>query len=61
MATVKLKYSSNTNITFHGVVDTGIERDDWNAMEEATRTGIVSDAVWDLIEIDEAPDDAEEY
>jgi hypothetical protein len=59
MATVKLGYDSSSNISFSGVLDTGIEREDWDAMTPAERTEIMTDRLWELVDMYEADDDAE--
>jgi hypothetical protein len=57
MATVKLQYAATSNISFHGVWDTGVEREEWNEMSEEERDGFYEEAVFSLIDIAEVEED----
>jgi hypothetical protein len=52
MATVKLAYESSYNISFKGVVDTGIDRDEWAGMSEAEQDEVVTQKLHELVDID---------
>lgn len=45
MDTVKFRYSSPANISFHGVLDTGIHPDDWTEMSPRDQ----QEALWDAV------------
>lgn len=49
--TVKLGYSSSKNITFHGEIETGIPREDWDQMTEAEQDAFMEETVWDLVQL----------
>ena len=67
MSTVKLGYSSNSNISFKGWVDTEIEQAEWDDMSEEERDEAIQQAMNELVEMyviekDKDPDEAiEEY
>lgn len=56
MSTVKLNYSAMSNITFHGVIDSGVDWEDWRDMDHQQRYKVCADALFDLVDID-AEDD----
>lgn len=49
--TVKLRYDAASNISFHGVYDTGIERDEWDEMSGAEQDDVMTDALHYLVDI----------
>lgn len=49
--TVKLRYDSDSNVSFRGVWDTGIEREDWDEMSWSEKDDIMTDAVHYLVNI----------
>lgn len=51
MSTVKLGYESSSNITFHGEIDTGYTREEWDDLTEADRREHLTDAVFELVDI----------
>lgn len=53
MATVKLRYSAPSNITFHGVIDTRIEREDWREMTWREQDDVTAQLLFNLVDIDE--------
>jgi len=56
MSTVKFKYSSMKNINFRGIIDSKIDREDWNAMSYNERDQIeheLLDQLVDLVEVEE--------
>lgn len=57
MATVKLRYDSSSNITFHGEVDTGIEREEWEEMTENMKIDAISEELFNLVDIYEIEED----
>jgi hypothetical protein len=56
MATVKFRYSSMKNISFHGVIDSGIDREDWNAMEDGEKTDTELDLLAKVVDLSEIED-----
>lgn len=56
MATVKFRYSASSNISFHGEIDSEIEREDWDAMSEKERQEVFTETVFELVEISEVED-----
>ena len=56
MTTVKLRYSASSNITFHGEIDTQIERQEWEEMSQKEQDEIISDVLFELIDIGEVPE-----
>lgn len=49
---VMFRYSSPTNITFHGLIDSGYTPEEWNELSEDDQNIAMEEAVWDqLIEI----------
>lgn len=57
MATVKFTYSASSNISFHGVQDSGIERKDWDKMTVSEQNDVMEQHLWELIEISASDDD----
>lgn len=49
--TVKLRYDADSNISFRGLYDTGIEREDWDAMSWSEKDDVITDAVYYLVNI----------
>ena len=49
--TVKLRYASNKNITFHGEIDTQISREDWDDYSEDTQRDVIQEFLNELVEI----------
>lgn len=58
MGTVKLRYDADSNISFHGTYDTGIEREDWDEMSWSEKDDVMTDAVHYLVNIYEDEVDA---
>lgn len=56
MATVKFEYESSHNISFKGVVDSGIEREDWDVMSQKDRGEVMTQQLWELVDMYEADD-----
>jgi hypothetical protein len=52
--TVVLNYSAMSNITFHGEVDTGIPRSEWDEMDMVEQDQEMARILFDLVEIWEA-------
>jgi hypothetical protein len=48
-----LYYESPKNITFHGELDIGMTRQEWANLSEGERQEILSEVVWELVEIGE--------
>lgn len=59
--TVRFGYSSSANISMVGTVDSGIRRDDWDAMSEEEQNEETSNLVHELIELFELGDDEPDY
>lgn len=53
--TVKLRYSSSTNISFHGWVDTGIPWSEWADMSDDDRQEEINVQLNYLVEMSEVP------
>lgn len=49
--TVKLRYESNKNITFHGEIDTQISREDWDEYSEDTQRDVIQEFLNDLVDV----------
>lgn len=59
--TVRLGYSSHTNISFNGTWDTGYSREEWDALTEEERDDVMNEAMVDLVEVFELGDDEPDY
>lgn len=55
--TVRFGYSASSNISFHGEIETGITREDWEAMSEAERDREMDEAIYGLVDIYVKDDD----
>jgi hypothetical protein len=55
--TVKFRYGSWNNITFHGVLDSGVEREDWEEMTMVEQNEVMSELLFGLVDMDELPDE----
>jgi hypothetical protein len=53
MGTVKFRYGSWNNITFHGTVDSGIEREDWEEMNMVEQNEVMAELLFGLVDMDE--------
>lgn len=60
MSTVKLKYSAMSNITFHGEVETHVSWEEWREMDHRQRGEIMTDALFELVDIHEGDDPGED-
>lgn len=49
--TVKLRYSSPKNISFHGEMDLNIPVEDWAEMSEAERNRAIDDVIYEIIDV----------
>jgi hypothetical protein len=49
--TVKLGYSSSSNISFQGQIDTMIPREEWDEMSEKEQDEIIQESVNELVDI----------
>ncbi len=58
--TVKLRYGAWSNITFHGVIDTEVEREDWEEMTMQEQNDVMSEALFRIVDVDVIDDDDEE-
>lgn len=54
--TVKLGYSSMRNISFKGVIDTEVSREQWDEMTDAEKDEEITDALFYLVDIWEIED-----
>lgn len=54
---VKFGYASSKNITFHGTVDTEIDREDWDEMSWEEQAAVEFEILNDLVELWVEPDD----
>lgn len=59
--TVRLGYSSRTNISFNGTWDTGYTREQWDTLTEEERDDVMNEAMADLVEVFELGDDEPDY
>lgn len=59
MSTVRFGYSASSNITFKGIVDSGIEREDWDDMTEDEKNNVFGETLFQLVEIWEEEDEYE--
>lgn len=57
MANVMLKYSSWKNISFHGTLDTGISREEWDEMSGEEKEDVFNENLNRLVDIYEVEDD----
>jgi hypothetical protein len=60
MGTVKFGYAAASNISFRGVRDSGVAREDWDEMTGPEQDEVLADVLFDLVEIWEEADTAEE-
>lgn len=49
--TVKLRYSSSKNISFHGELDLNISVEDWAEMSESEQNRAIDDVVYEIIDV----------
>lgn len=49
--TVKLKYDSASNISFHGTIDTKIEREEWDEMSGWEQDAVVDEHLRNLVDM----------
>lgn len=56
--TVKLSYSSFSNITFRGTIDTGIPWSEWNEMTIPEQSDIMSEMLFNLVDVSVVDDDS---
>lgn len=57
MANVMLKYSSSKNILFHGTLDTGISREEWDEMSGEEKEDVFNENLNRLVDIYEVEDE----
>ena len=55
--TIRFGYSANLNISFRGEIDTGISREDWEAMSEKEQDQEMDAALYGLVDIYVKDDD----
>jgi hypothetical protein len=48
---VVIRYSSSRNISFHGELETGMTREEWEALSEEEQQEVYSELVWELVEM----------
>lgn len=46
-----LAYASSKNITFRGELNTGMTKQEWQALSDAERDEVVTQMVWELVQI----------
>ncbi len=61
MSNVILKMNAMSNISYDREVDTYIPVEDWNEMSRTERIEVMSDALWDDIEVSAVNEDTGEY
>lgn len=49
--TIKLRYSSSKNVTFNGVIDTGISAEEWAGYDDATKNEVVQEFANELVNV----------
>lgn len=49
--TIKFGYSASSNITFRGEIDTGITREEWEAMSKKEQEQELDEAIYGLVDI----------
>lgn len=59
--TVRFGYSSSANISMVGTVDSGITREDWDALSEEEQREEVTQLAHELVELFELGDDEPDY
>lgn len=59
--TVRFGYSSYTNISFWGTLDTGIPRSEWDEMSAKNQNQVTDELIYDLVELFELNDDEPDY
>lgn len=59
--TVRLGYSSSSNISFSGTLDTGVTRADWDEMSEKDRADTRDELLYELVDLFELEDDEPDY
>jgi hypothetical protein len=47
--TLKFRYEAASNITFEGVVDSGLSREEWETMTISDQTQHLTDALFELV------------
>lgn len=57
MANVRLKYSSWKNVSFHGTLDTGIDREEWDEMGPQEKEEVFNENLNRLVDIYEVEDE----
>lgn len=48
---VKIGYASSSNVTFHGELETGMTRQEWEELGEEGQKELMEEMVWELIEM----------
>lgn len=59
--TVRYGYSSNTNISFNGTVDTGYTREEWEDLSDDAKNRTLDELIYELVDLFELDDDAPDY
>lgn len=52
MATVKFRYSSWQNISFKGLIDSGVDREDWNEMTDQEQRDVEYEVMNRLVDLE---------
>jgi hypothetical protein len=57
--TIRLEYSSSSNITFRGTIETNISCEEWAEMRESEKDESIAEELFQLVDIYVVNDEAE--
>lgn len=49
--TVRIKYASSTDASFHGYVETTVTREEWNGMTPLEQSNFIDEVVAELVNV----------